>query len=81
ISSIYIINATSGATLNNGSVFRYSDSNELSKGPVTIPPNSIANVTAVLFRFSSQSSLQGTPIIVEVVTSNGVQATYQTTWP
>jgi flagellin-like protein len=84
ISSIYIINATSGSTLNNGSVFYYK-SGTLSKGSVTIPPNSVANVTAVLFRFSSQSGQSslppGTPIIVEVVTSNGVQATYQTTWP
>ncbi|MGC8573427.1 MAG: archaellin/type IV pilin N-terminal domain-containing protein, partial [Caldisphaera sp.] len=48
ISSIYIINATSGATLNNGTVFSYSGSKQLSKGSVTIPPNSIANVTAVL---------------------------------
>ncbi|MGC9134107.1 archaellin/type IV pilin N-terminal domain-containing protein [Caldisphaera sp.] len=79
ISSIYIINATSGSTLNNGTVFYYN-SGILSKGSVTIPPNSIANVTAVLFGLS-QSSLHGTPIIVEVVTSNGVQATYQTTWP
>ncbi|AFZ70957.1 hypothetical protein Calag_1240 [Caldisphaera lagunensis DSM 15908] len=72
IDAIYVINA-SGVTLFGGTP------NTPAPGPVTIGPNSIG---AVSYTNTSKIPITpGTPITVEVVTTNGVQATYQTTWP
>jgi len=65
INALYVINASNGVTLFENSTL------------ITIPHSTIKPVVG-----NTTSNVQaGTPIIVEVTTTNGVQATYQTTWP
>jgi len=69
INALYVINASSGVTL-------FENSTTL----ITIPPSTVKPV--VYINSSKVPNVPaGTPIIVEVTTTNGVQATYQTTWP
>ena len=83
INALYVINASNGATIFGGSTLYTSISNSIppgkSQSPITIPPNTVQPVVYNIS--SSKVPLAGTPIIVEVTTTNGVQATYQTTWP
>ena len=77
INALYVINGSNGATIFGGSTLYPSD-NGGSQSPITIPPNIIK---PVVYMNTSKVPSAGTPIIVEVTTTNGVQATYQTTWP
>ena len=78
INALYVINASSGSTIFGGSNLSTTTSlDSKSQSPITIPPNT---VKPVVYKYYSNISA-GTPIIVEVTTTNGVQATYQTTWP
>jgi len=76
INALYVING-SGVTLFGGSSI--SSGTSQSQYPIPIQPNT---VQPVVYKISSSNAPPaGTPIIVEVTTTNGVQATYQTTWP
>jgi len=76
INALYVINASNGVTIFGGSKL-YTSDNGTPQSPITILPNTIK---PVVYNTSSKVPA-GTPIIVEVTTTNGVQATYQTTWP
>lgn len=79
INALYVINASNGVTIFGGSNISKNDSKvATSISPITIPPST---VEPVVYINSSKVPPAGTPIIVEVTTTNGVQATYQTTWP
>jgi len=80
INALYVIDANNSVTLFGGSSF-YTSINPSPSGPtssITILPSTVKPVSYVT---SSTPPSPGTPIIVEVTTTNGVQATYQTTWP
>ena len=81
INALYVINASNGATIFGGSTLYTSISESIppgkSQSPITIPPNTVKPVVGN----TTSKVPAGTPIIVEVTTTNGVQATYQTTWP
>ena len=51
-----------------------------SSWPVTIPPGSTQSFSGTC-SLSSGAPASGTPVVVVVSTTNGVTATYQTTWP
>jgi hypothetical protein len=77
INALYVINASSGVTLFGGSSLYTSIHQSTATSPITIPPSTVEPVV-----YNTTSNVPaGTPIIVEVTTTNGVQATYQTTWP
>lgn len=79
INALYVINASNGVTIFGGSNISKNDSKVAkSISPITILPST---VEPVVYINSSKVPPAGTPIIVEVTTTNGVQATYQTTWP
>ena len=68
INALYVINASNGVTIFGGTL-----------SSTTIQPSTVKSVS---YKIPSSVSIKaGTPIIVEVTTTNGVQATYQTTWP
>jgi flagellin-like protein len=81
INALYVLNASNGATLFGGSTFYSSVGGSPTTSPISIPSNTIKPV--VYEPTSNQVSRlsAGTPIIVEVTTTNGVQTTYQLTWP
>ncbi|MFP3242759.1 archaellin/type IV pilin N-terminal domain-containing protein [Caldisphaera sp.] len=77
INALYVINGSNGAIIFGGSKL-YTSDNGTSQSPITILPNTIK---PVVYMNTSKVPSAGTPIIVEVTTTNGVQTTYQTTWP
>jgi len=79
INALYVINASNGAPIFGGSNI-YSSYKSVGTRPISIKPNTVEPVVYNI-SLTSVTISAGTPIIVEVVTTNGVQATYQTTWP
>ncbi|WP_292319472.1 archaellin/type IV pilin N-terminal domain-containing protein [Caldisphaera sp.] len=79
INALYVLNASNGATLFGGSTLYSSVNGGTQTSSISIPANTVEPV--VYRASSSQVPSAGTPIIVEVTTTNGVQATYQLTWP
>ncbi len=70
ISSLSVINANNGNALFVTTSFESSSTN-------TISPGNVGKIVTT----STPSISSGTPVIIQVTTSNGVIATYQTTWP
>jgi len=87
INALYVIDANNSVTLFGGSSLSTSiqsggtsSTKSSTTSPITILPGT---VEPVVYNIPSNVNKPpaGTPIIVEVTTTNGVQATYQTTWP
>ncbi|MGC8567550.1 MAG: hypothetical protein ACP5M8_07920, partial [Caldisphaera sp.] len=64
-----------------GSTLYSSDKSRTITSSIPIPINTVKPVVYMYNHYSQTSLPAGTPIIVEVTTTNGVQATYQLTWP
>ncbi|MCE4607409.1 MAG: hypothetical protein F7B61_00405 [Caldisphaeraceae archaeon] len=71
INSLSVINASNGNAI-------YSNSS--SNISTSIPSGKVVPVTSGNVSISDAPPV-GTPVIIEVTTTHGVQATYQTTWP
>jgi len=79
----YVQNLGSATSISSVAVLYYNNSliffNNTPSGNLNIPPKSIGLIYA-----SNNTKVNispGTPVIIEVITSNGVEATYQTNWP
>lgn len=79
----YVQNSGSPVTISSVVVLYYNNSliyfNNTPSGDLNIKPNSVGLVYA-----SNNTKVKvpsGSPVIIEVITANGVKATYQTTWP
>lgn len=81
---IYVQNLGSTVNISNVFVLKYNSSvifyNNTPAGQTIIKPNSVGLIYASV-NSNSISVNPGTPIVIEVITSNGVKATYQTYWP
>ncbi|MCE4607483.1 MAG: hypothetical protein F7B61_00785, partial [Caldisphaeraceae archaeon] len=59
----------------------YSTTQFTKSSTSTIKPGEVAEIQATTTNTSISVPPAGTPVIIEVTTIHGVQATYQATWP
>ncbi len=83
IAYAYVQNLGSQTSISSVAVLYYNNSliffNNTPSGNLNINPKSVGLVYA-----SNNTKVHvnpGTPVIIEVITTNGVKATYQTNWP
>ncbi len=70
INSLSVINASNGNAIYSASL-----------SPTSIPSGKVVEITTSTTSSSISAPPAGTPVIIEVTTIHGVQATYQVTWP